>query len=89
VEAPREVLQGTTLAADVHLTHRGLAGQRAQLVVEDGGRVVHTEEFELPALGELSLRVHATAAEPGSRVFGFRSSRSRASSSWRTTGARC
>jgi len=72
VEAPREVLAGTTLAADVHLTQRGLAGQRAQLVVEDGGRVVHTEELELPAVGELSLRVHATASEPGARVFGFR-----------------
>jgi uncharacterized membrane protein len=72
VEAPREVLEGTTLTADVHLTHRGLAGQRVQLVVEDRGRVVHTEEVELPVVGELSLRVHATASEPGPRVFTFR-----------------
>jgi uncharacterized membrane protein len=72
VEAPREVLEGTTLAADVHLTHRGLAGRHVQLVVEDGGRVVHTEDVELPVVGELSLRVHATASEPGPRVFSFR-----------------
>ena len=72
VEAPREVLEGTTLAADVHLTHRGLAGQRVQLVVEDGGRVVHTEPVELPVVGELSVRVHATASDPGPRVFSFR-----------------
>ena len=72
VEAPREVLENTTLAADVHLTHRGLAGQRVQLVVEDGGRVVHTEPVELPVVGELSVRVHATASDPGPRVFSFR-----------------
>ena len=72
VEAPREVLKSTTLAADVHLTHRGLAGQRVQLVVEDGGRVVHTEPVELPVVGELSVRVHATASDPGPRVFSFR-----------------
>jgi len=72
VEVPREVLEGTTLAADVRLTHRGLAGKHVQLVVEDGGRVVHTEDVELPAVGELSVRVHATASEPGPRVFTFR-----------------
>jgi uncharacterized membrane protein len=41
-------------------------------VVEDGGRVVHTEEVELPVVGELSVRVHATASEPGPRLFTFR-----------------
>jgi uncharacterized membrane protein len=72
VEAPRAVLEDTTLVADVRLTHRGLAGERVQLVVEDGGRVVHTEDVELPVLGEIGVRVHATASEPGPRVFTFR-----------------
>jgi len=72
VEVPRSVLEGTTLAADVRLTHRGLAGEKVQLVVEDGGRVVHTEDVELPAVGEIGVRVHATASEPGPRVFTFR-----------------
>jgi uncharacterized membrane protein len=72
VEAPREVLEDTTLAADVRLTHRGLAGERVRLLVEDGGRVVHSQEVELPAVGELAVRVHATASEPGPRVFSFR-----------------
>lgn len=72
VETPRAVLRGTTLAADVQLTQRGLAGERVQLLVEDGGRVVHTEEVELPVIGEVGVRVHATATEPGPRIFTFR-----------------
>jgi uncharacterized membrane protein len=72
IETPREVLKGTTFTADVRLTQRGLAGEHVRLFVEDAGRVVHTEELELPAVEELSVRVHATASEPGPRVFTFR-----------------
>jgi uncharacterized membrane protein len=72
VEAPSRVLRGTTFAADVRLTQRGLAGDTAELRVEEAGRVVHTEQFELAPDGEASVRVHITASEPGPRVFSFR-----------------
>jgi uncharacterized membrane protein len=72
VETPGEVLEGTTLSAEVRLSQRGFAGQSVQLFVEDSGRVVHTEEVELPIEGELGVRVHATATEAGPRIFTFR-----------------
>ena len=72
VETPGEVLEGTTLSAEVRLSQRGFAGQKAQLFVEDSGRVVHTEEVELPLEGELGVRVHATATEAGPRIFTVR-----------------
>ena len=73
VEAPAEVLKGTSLVAGVTLRARGLPRAPARLVVEDQGRVVHSEDIELPAEGEAAnLRVHVTAGEAGPRLFRFK-----------------
>ena len=73
VEAPSSVLKGTSLVAGVTLQARGLRKAPARLLVEDQGRVVHTEELELPAEGEAAnVRVHVTAGEAGPRVFRFK-----------------
>lgn len=73
VEAPAAVLKGTSLVAGVTVQARGLRGAPARLLVEDQGRVVHSEELKLPDEGEaLSLRVHVTASEAGPRQFRFR-----------------
>jgi uncharacterized membrane protein len=73
VEAPGSVLKGTSLVAGVTLQARGLPKAPARLLVEDQGRVVHSEELELPAEGEAAnVRVHVTAGEAGPRLFRFR-----------------
>lgn len=73
VEAPSAVLKGTSLVAGVTLQARGLPKAPARLMVEDQGRVVHTQELELPAEGEAAnVRVHVTAGEPGPRLFRFK-----------------
>ncbi len=73
VEAPSSVLKGTSLVAGVTLQARGLRRTPARLLVEDQGRVVHTQELELPAEGEAAnVRVHVTAGEAGARLFRFK-----------------
>ena len=66
MDAPAAVLKGTSLAAEVRVAQRGLGGPKVQLVVEDGGRIVQSQEVELPADGESGgARVHLTASEAG------------------------
>jgi len=73
VETPRSVLVGTALVSEVRLTQRGLSGERVQLLVEDEGRVVHTQDVELPPDDETaSVRVHVTMNQPGPRRLRFR-----------------
>ncbi len=73
VETPRSLLRGTALVSEVRLTQRGLSGKQVQLLVEDEGRVVHTQDVALPPEGETaSVRVHVTLNEPGPRRLQFR-----------------
>ncbi len=73
VETPRAVLLGASLVATVTLSERGYGGKPARLLVEDEGRVVHTQDVALPAEGEAaSVRVHVTAGDAGARRFRFR-----------------
>lgn len=70
VEAPRDVLAGSSVAVDVTLTHTGMSGERVTVSVEDAGRIVGTSEVELPREGETATaRVHFTVEEPGARTF--------------------
>jgi uncharacterized membrane protein len=67
------VLKGTSLTAEVRVAQRGLGGSKVQLLVEDSGRVIQSQEIQLPADGESgAARVHLTAAEAGPRTFRFR-----------------
>ncbi|MGH7443301.1 MAG: glutamine amidotransferase [Longimicrobiales bacterium] len=71
--APSAVLQGAAIAADLIVAQRGYAGERAEIVVEDEGRIVATEAIELPRDGEPApVRVSFTADQPGARRFRFR-----------------
>src|SRR5947208_13138923 len=73
VETPRVVLKGSSLVVDVVVSQTGYAGKTVPLNVEDGGRIVATEQVTLPPDGEsLTARVRFTANEAGPRVFRFR-----------------
>lgn len=73
VDLPTAVLKGTSLTAEVRVAQRGLGGSKVQLLVEDSGRVIQSQEIQLPADGESgAARVHLTAAEAGPRAFRFR-----------------
>ncbi|HVE79836.1 MAG TPA: hypothetical protein VNA89_13285 [Gemmatimonadaceae bacterium] len=73
VELPRSVLIGSTLLADAVVTHRGYAGERVSLVVEDGGRIVGTQPLTLGDDGEAApVRVRIPAAAAGVRTLRFR-----------------
>ncbi len=72
VESPREVLRGSSVAADVMVVHSGYAAATVTLNVEDAGRIVATQDVELPREGEVAtVRVHFTVAESGPRLFRF------------------
>jgi uncharacterized membrane protein len=73
VDSPRSVLQGTSILASLTVAQRGLAGERARLLVEDGDLVVHAREITLPDHGEPAVvRAQVVADQPGARVLRFR-----------------
>jgi hypothetical protein len=73
VSTPRVVLKDASLVVDLLVASTGYAGQKVQLVVEDGGRIVASQEVTLPADGEPApVRVHFTPSESGPRHFRFR-----------------
>ena len=73
VETPRVALKGSALVVDVVVSQTGYAGKTVPLNVEDGGRIVATEQVKLPPDGEsLTARVRFTANEAGPRQFRFR-----------------
>jgi uncharacterized membrane protein len=73
VSAPREALKGTSLVVDLMLSQTGYSGRKVTVLVEDNGRIVGSEEVELPRAGEPApVRVHFTADEAGARRFRFR-----------------
>ena len=73
VATPRRVLRGAALAVELVLTHRGYRGETVAVQIEDEGRIVATQDVELPADGEpQTVRMRFTAAEAGPRLFSFR-----------------
>jgi uncharacterized membrane protein len=73
VEAPRTVLEGSSLVVDVTLSQRGFDGENVRLDVEDDGRIASSREVTLSGEAEATtVRVHFTVAEPGARVFRFK-----------------
>jgi len=73
VETPRVVLKGSSLVVDVVVSQTGYSGRTVPLNVEDQGRIVTTEQIELPPDGQsLTARVRFTANEAGARLFRFR-----------------
>jgi uncharacterized membrane protein len=73
VETPRSVLKGTALVVDVVLSQTGYGGRTIPLTVEDGGRIVATQDVVMPSDGEsATVPVRFTASEAGARLFKFR-----------------
>ena len=73
VEAPRSVLKGASLVVDVMVAQRGYSGDKVQLIVEDGGRIVSTQSVTLSGDGEaVPVRVRVPTTEAGARVLTFR-----------------
>ena len=72
VDMPRRVLKGASLAVDLVVTHRGYHGETVTVQIEDEGRIVSTQDVELPADGEPeTVRMRFTAAEEGPRLYSF------------------
>lgn len=73
VEAPRSVLEGASLVVDVMVAQRGYTGEKVQMIVEDGGRIVSTQAVTLSGDGEaVPVRVRVPTTEAGARVLTFR-----------------
>ncbi len=73
VETPRAVLKGSALVVDVVISQTGYSGKSVALNVEDGGRLVTTQQITLPPDGQsLTARVRFTANDAGPRLFRFR-----------------
>jgi uncharacterized membrane protein len=72
VETPRSVLQGSSLVVDLVVEQTGYRRRDVQVNVEDDGRIIATQDVQLPASGESStVRVQFTATETGPRLFRF------------------
>jgi len=73
VTTPRSVLKDASLLLDVVVRETGYAGQTVTVDVEDEGHIVGSEKVQLPSDGSpATVRVRATAAEAGPRLFKFR-----------------
>ena len=73
VEMPRTVLVGTSLVVDVIVSHRGYSGRTVQLVVEDTGQLLASEDVTFARDGEpVVARVRIEAQDAGPRLLRFR-----------------
>ena len=73
VSTPRSVLKNASLLIDVIVRQTGFGGRKVTVDVEDEGRIVGSQEVELPADGSpATARIRASAAEIGPRLFRFR-----------------
>lgn len=73
VDAPGRVLRGTAVGADVLLRQRGFDGERIDLTVEEGGRLLARQQVTLSAGGEATLaKVRFVAEESGPRQISYR-----------------
>src|SRR5262245_17473757 len=73
VNTPRSVLKDASLLVDVIVRNTGYAGRTVTVDVEDEGRIIGSQQVQLPSDGSpASVRVRATASESGPRLFKFR-----------------
>ena len=73
VEMPRTVLSGTSLVVDVIVSHRGYSGRTVQLLVEDTGVLLASEDVTFERDGEpVVARVRIEAEDAGPRLLRFR-----------------
>ena len=73
VEAPRSVMRGSAIAADVLIRQRGFANRRLPLIVEDDGKIVAQDTIALPADGDIApVHVSVLLEKAGARALTFR-----------------
>ena len=73
VEVPHTTLRGTALVANVVIAQRGFSGRKVQLLAEDAGRIVASQEVILHGDGEESpVRMRVVTSETGPRQLRFR-----------------
>jgi uncharacterized membrane protein len=76
IEVPHTALRGTALVANVLVAQRGFAGRKVQLLAEDGGRIVASQEVTLRGDGDESpVRMRVVTSETGPRQLRFRIAR--------------
>ena len=72
VTLPQTVLEGSSVAVDLTVTHSGFGGETVRVTVEDGGRIVAAEDVRLSRDAEAEpVRTHFVASEPGPRLVRF------------------
>ena len=73
VEVPHTALRGTALVANVLVAQQGFARRKVQLLAEDGGRIVASQDVTLRGDGEESpVRMRVVTSETGPRQLRFR-----------------
>ena len=73
VTVPRSALRGSALVVDLMVAQTGYGGRTVPLQVEDGGRIIASQDVALPREGEPgAVRVSFTLDEPGARRVRFR-----------------
>ncbi len=73
VEAPRRLLKGGTLVADVIVRQTGFDGATVPLIVEDNGQIVARTDVTLAAGADAApVRVTARLSQAGPRLLTFR-----------------
>ena len=72
VSTPESVIKDASLVVDLLVSQSGYSGRTVQVQVEDGGRIVGSEEVELTGTEPVPVRVRFTAEEAGPRRFRFR-----------------
>ena len=73
VSTPKSVLKDASLMVNLVITHTGYAGRTVTVDVEDEGRIVGSQQVQLPADGSpATARVRATVTDAGPRQFKFR-----------------
>jgi uncharacterized membrane protein len=73
VSTPKSVLKDASLMVNLVITQTGYAGRTVTVDVEDEGRIVGSQQVQLPADGSpATARVRATVTDAGPRLFKFR-----------------
>ncbi len=73
VTAPRKILKGTTVEAEIAIVSTGCSGRSSRLEVLDNERLVQKQEILLGGDGEVkTIKVNFSSQTAGSRVYKFR-----------------
>jgi hypothetical protein len=73
VEMPKMILVGTSLVVDIIVSQRGYSGRTVQVMVEDAGQLLASEDVTFERDGEpVVTRVRIEAEDAGPRLLRFR-----------------